>query len=331
MRNGLLPLMHNRRVHASRNVEEVAAFMASKELRLDLSPRAAGQFEFIANAAYMPGSYLGYIQYGAAATIQVPQVRVRDDYWLHFSVRGSWEVHNSVGTVLCSPEQAVFSAPVGHRTFCEAGSACFVLSVSRATMLGRLAMLLGDAPGGPLDFAPAMNLASRPGRRLLRHLQLSLEELDEPDESQRSEAFLRMYEELIVTAMLLSQPHSFSDRLNRLEQPARPRGVQLALDYIETHLDRPLTLGDLVSVSGVPGRTLLKYFRDRHGVSPMRYWRDRRFVRVREALQRTRDNASVTDVAMAWGFYHLGRFAAEYARRFGESPSETRRRHDRRP
>jgi transcriptional regulator GlxA family with amidase domain len=71
---------------------------------------------------------------------------------------------------------------------------------------------------------------------------------------------------------------------------------------------------------------LLKHFRDHHGVSPMRYWRDRRFVRVREALQRTRDNASVTDVAMAWGFYHLGRFATEYARRFGESPSETRRR-----
>jgi hypothetical protein len=158
--------MHNRRVYASRNVEESAAFMASKELRLDLSPRAAGQFDFIANAAYMPGSYLGYIQYGAAATIQVPDVRVRDDYWLHFSVRGSWEIHNSVGTVLCSPEQAVFSAPVGHRTFSEAGSACFILSVSGSTMLGRLTMLLGDAPGGPLDFAPAMNLASRPGRRL---------------------------------------------------------------------------------------------------------------------------------------------------------------------
>ena len=327
MWNGL-PFLDKRRVYASRNVDETAAFMGAKEFRLDLSPRDAGAFDFIANAAYMPGSYLGYIQYGAAATIHVPDIRVRDDYWLHFSARGSCEIHNSLGTILCSPEQAVFSSPVGHRTVSEPGSARFTVSVTRATMLGRLAMLLGDAPSGSLDFAPVMDLTSQPGRRLMRYLQLALEELDEPDETQRSEPFLGLYEELIVTAMLLSQPHTFADRLNRLEQPAQPRGVRLALDYIESHLDRPITLGDLVAVTGVPGRTLLKHFKDHHGVSPVRYWRNRRFVRVREALQRARDDASVTDIAMNWGFYHLGRFAIEYARRFGESPSDTRRRRD---
>ena len=29
---------------------------------------------------------------------------------------------------------------------------------------------------------------------------------------------------------------------------------------------------------------------------------------------------------MKWGFCHLGRFAVEYRRRFGESPSQTLRR-----
>jgi hypothetical protein len=48
------------------------------------------------------------------------------------------------------------------------------------------------------------------------------------------------------------QTAAVSERLNRLKQPARPHGVQLALDYIESHLERPLTLGDLVSESGVP-------------------------------------------------------------------------------
>ena len=124
------PLLHNRRVYASRNVDETAAFMAAKEFRLDLSPREAGDFDFIANVAYLPGSYLGYIQYGAAATIDVPDVRVRDDYWLHVPVRGCCDIQNSLGTVLCSPEQAVFSSPVGHRTVSEPGSARVTLSVS---------------------------------------------------------------------------------------------------------------------------------------------------------------------------------------------------------
>jgi AraC-like DNA-binding protein len=319
-----LPLLHGWRVFASRNVDQTLAFMTAKEFRLDLGRRAAGDFDFIANCAYMPGSYLGYIQYGADATIHVPEGRVRDDYWVHFPARGCAEISNSAGTALCSPEQAVFSSPSGHRTRSTAGAARFTLSITRATMLARLATLLGDAPGGALDFAPEMSLESRPGRRLMRHLQLALEELDEPE--QRSAAFLGMYEELIVTAMLLSQPHTFSDRINRLARPTQPRSVQLALDYIESHLDGPVTLGDLVVASGVPGRTLLQHFRDHHGVSPVRYWRDRRFARVHEALLRARANTSVTEIAMAWGFYHLGRFAMEYTRRFGESPSETRRR-----
>jgi AraC family ethanolamine operon transcriptional activator len=36
---------------------------------------------------------------------------------------------------------------------------------------------------------------------------------------------------------------------------------------------------------------------------------------------------SVKTVAFNWGFWHLGRFSAEYRRIFGELPSETRRNH----
>jgi transcriptional regulator GlxA family with amidase domain len=57
----------------------------------------------------------------------------------------------------------------------------------------------------------------------------------------------------------------------------------------------------------------------------MRYLRDARFERVREALLRAQDQ-SVTQVAMRWGFYHLGRFAVDYRKRFGEMPSETQAR-----
>jgi AraC-like DNA-binding protein len=31
----------------------------------------------------------------------------------------------------------------------------------------------------------------------------------------------------------------------------------------------------------------------------------------------------VSEIALRWGFGHFGRFAAEYRRRFGESPSQT--------
>jgi AraC-like DNA-binding protein len=34
---------------------------------------------------------------------------------------------------------------------------------------------------------------------------------------------------------------------------------------------------------------------------------------------------SVAEVAARWGFSHLGRFAAAYRKRYGESPSHTLR------
>ncbi len=34
---------------------------------------------------------------------------------------------------------------------------------------------------------------------------------------------------------------------------------------------------------------------------------------------------SISDIAMEWDFYHLGRFSQQYSHMFGELPRETRR------
>jgi len=327
MNEAALPL-HNRRVFDSRDADATRAFMASKEFKLELAPREAKNFDFIANVAYMLGSYLGYIQYGAAATIHVPDIRARDDFWLHLPVRGACEITNSAGSAICSPGQAVVSSPVGHSTRSQTGSSRLTLSVTRATMLKQLEALLGDAPKGALEFAPAMDLHSRAGQRLSRHVQLALmdlTDLGEPDFAPCSPLLLSMYEQLMITDLLLWQHHTYIDRLHDVRPQLDPANVKRAIDFIEAHLREPITLGDITRAAGVPGRTLLQNFKDHRGTSPMRYLRDARFERVREALLRAQDQ-SVTQVAMRWGFYHLGRFAVDYRKRFGEMPSETQAR-----
>ena len=56
----------------------------------------------------------------------------------------------------------------------------------------------------------------------------------------------------------------------------------------------------------------------------MTYLRRTRLARVHEDLLHA-DPASTTvrTVAHRWGFAHLGRFAATYAERYGQSPSTT--------
>jgi transcriptional regulator GlxA family with amidase domain len=85
-------------------------------------------------------------------------------------------------------------------------------------------------------------------------------------------------------------------------------------------------LPEIVAASAVPGRTLIQHFRDFKGTSPMRYLREARFERVREALNRAEPEGSIAEIAARWGFSHMGRFSADYRRRFGEPPSATLRR-----
>lgn len=107
---------------------------------------------------------------------------------------------------------------------------------------------------------------------------------------------------------------------------ARPPAacVRLAVAFIEANLDAPLTLEEIVRASGVSGRGLFRHFRRAMGASPMAWLRDARFRRVRDALRCARFEDRIVDIATFWGFDHMGRFAVEYRRRFGEKPSQTR-------
>ena len=100
--------------------------------------------------------------------------------------------------------------------------------------------------------------------------------------------------------------------------------VRRAVEYIEANLMTCVTLADIVRVAGVSARALFRRFRNDLGVSPMGYVRNARFARARDALRRARAGERIVDIAALWGFDHMGRFAVEYRRRFGEKPSDTK-------
>jgi transcriptional regulator GlxA family with amidase domain len=130
-------------------------------------------------------------------------------------------------------------------------------------------------------------------------------------------------EELLITGLLLSHPHNYSEALRRRDRAVAPGDVKRAVDYIQDHLADGLTLAEIVEQSRVPGRTLFKHFRDFTGVSPMRYLANARFERAREALRQAQPGETVSQIALRHGFTHMGRFALEYRQRFGEPPSMT--------
>jgi len=105
---------------------------------------------------------------------------------------------------------------------------------------------------------------------------------------------------------------------------SRERAVRRAEDVLANKLDVPIYVLDLCEAAGVSERTLRNAFQSLYGMSPIRFLQLRRLHQVRRAL-RSDAQASVTEVALRYGFGNLGRFAVEYRQLFGESPSRTRR------
>ncbi|WEJ63778.1 helix-turn-helix domain-containing protein [Thiomicrorhabdus lithotrophica] len=84
------------------------------------------------------------------------------------------------------------------------------------------------------------------------------------------------------------------------------------------------TIVDTCKVVGVSERTLQYAFRSYVDMPPVTYLRLCRLHRVRTILKDSDPQATtVTDIAMRYGFLHLGRFALEYRQLFNETPSAT--------
>ena len=131
----------------------------------------------------------------------------------------------------------------------------------------------------------------------------------------------------MTKAMLLSlQPHNYSAVLQEGASAAAPFYVRRAEDYMNAHATEAIGMEDLVAVSGVSARSLYAGFRRFRGTSPMAYLKwlrlDRAHVDLRTASP---GEITVKEIALRYGFAHLGHFSAAYRQKYGQPPSETLR------
>jgi transcriptional regulator GlxA family with amidase domain len=109
-------------------------------------------------------------------------------------------------------------------------------------------------------------------------------------------------------------------RLSRAELVARID------DLLRDNINEPISVGALSRMAGVSERTLRSAFHDVLGISPKQYAIRQRLDAVHHALSEANpETTTVTDVAMTFGFFELGRFAGRYREAFGEVPSRTLR------
>jgi AraC-like DNA-binding protein len=316
------PLLERQRIFGSRDTDEVRAFLHSKEFQFDVSHRLSRQLDLRVNGIYLPSLYIGYIQYGAPAEVRTRPAR--DDYWLQFPIQDHIEITVARERIACGPDRAAVSSPTRGLLIKTAGRGARInISLNGAALTRQLTGLLGEAPAVPLEFLPSMDITAGYGRGLAQYVRLAVTDFERAGLMPWDGVTTSSFEQFMMCKLLLSHPNNQTRALQIRERSPAPRDLRRAIDYIEANLDAPITIADIAEASRIAGRTLFQYFRDFRGTSPMRYLRDARFERARDALRRAQPGDSVSQLAMRWGFSHFGRFAIEYRKRFGESPSDT--------
>ncbi len=127
---------------------------------------------------------------------------------------------------------------------------------------------------------------------------------------------------LVAVARALARPRS-EGRANPSHE-RRTRIVRSAEQFLAANVDRPFRIDDLAAATKTSQRTLEYVFQDVYGVSPRDWFLSGRLHRVRHELRAaSTPKVSVSSAAARWGVKHLGRFAGEYRKLFGELPSRT--------
>jgi AraC-like DNA-binding protein len=102
--------------------------------------------------------------------------------------------------------------------------------------------------------------------------------------------------------------------------------VDQAERMMRARLSEPLSTEDVATEVGVSVRSLQSAFSTIRGKPPRDVLRQMRLDHARELLMAAGDTPKVTEVALSCGIAHFGRFSDAYRRRFGENPSDTRKR-----
>lgn len=99
--------------------------------------------------------------------------------------------------------------------------------------------------------------------------------------------------------------------------------VARTIGHMNRHFDEPLSLEQLVDISQVSKRSLIRHFRNTTGSSPMHYLQKVRIAKARDML-RTQDR-SITQIAMDTGFNDAAYFSLIFKKHTGTTPREYRR------
>ena len=267
---------------------------------------------------------LNYIDYGADVVIDPGALQ--DFYLIQIPVSGFATIRNGRIEVQASTTTgSVLNPHWETRMRWREGCRHMLIQIRKSAIHALASRSFNRDLPGTITFAPQINLVEAEMAQWLRMMKSIFRAADDPVRPHNPQSLnWQMQEQLLLEKFLWAQTSNIAVFRPEKPQGHVPRYVRRAEDFIRHHAEQPITLADIASAAGCTSRTLQLAYQSAYGTTPLRALRGERMKRVRYELSDSGSSSTVADIALKWGFTHLGRFASDYQAEFGEKPSETR-------
>jgi AraC-like DNA-binding protein len=245
-------------------------------------------------------------------------------YLVQVPIQGAVQISLGDDRVLCKGAMAALISP-GERLHLRWSDNCaqLIVQIPRETLEARLAQQIGSRRQGPLKFQAAFDLSHSAGREWRALLDFAVRSVDGGGMFSCG-ALGGELEDLLISALLATQPHNYSGELGNGSSPA-PYYVLRAEREMRERMALPLTIARLAEAAGVSERTLHDGFRRFRSTTPMGHLTGLRLAAARRRLLDAEAGMTVGRAAAEVGFFQFGRFARTYRKAFAELPSVTLR------
>jgi AraC-like DNA-binding protein len=326
MRSATGEMFATRRVATSRGVDEARHVLSEVLLPLDFpSARSSTAVDLKLNALKVDRVTCGYMSFRDAVTIETTEAQ---NFHIDIPTNSRATMRAGLGTPVYGTRQTAGIFMPGRPVAIDSGEqfAQISLMFPRDELNLELANLLGGELARPLEFQGEIDLQT-PGSQAMMQVLRSIDEASSHDQGLLAHPLAtQRLEQVLIHSLLFAQPHNYSSALNAPGPTTGARPVSQAVELLRGRPEHPWTAAELASAVSLSVRSLQEGFRRALDTTPMTYLRRVRLERVHEELVAASPGMlGVTEVAMRWGFVHLGRFATSYREAYGELPSETAR------
>jgi len=193
---------------------------------------------------------------------------------------------------------------------------------------GFMTSLVEQVYNQPIDFlvpSPGTYMTDPEKLGVLRTELRNWRELASRGVDIRSDVITQREESLVLAVINALIDEEFAEKENLVKST---RAVSQALGVIHNSELESISAMELCKHTSCSQRTLEKCFSARFGVTPKKYIKCLRLAEVHKGLRNFDAGGydSIIELAGINGFWHMGQFAADYRRIYGELPSETKNR-----